>query len=153
MIGDKDQDPWGKAMREAWADWDGKREGIPTKTLSADEMMVLYHQDNKKSEVAVKHDQDKIQMELIPPELLIEVGKVLTFGATKYAPRNWEKGMDWSRAYGALLRHMMAFWGGENKDPESGLDHLSHAACCLTFLIAYNARGTGNDNRVQGEGE
>jgi len=54
--------------------------------------------------------------------------------AAKYAPHNWEKGIDYSRVYGALLRHMMAWWGGEDTDPETGLSHLHHAACCIMFL-------------------
>lgn len=95
----------------------------------------------------VKFDEGKVQLELIPPELFTAVGTVLTFGAIKYSPRNWEKGMDWSRCYGALQRHLNAWWGGEKKDPETGYSHLWHAACCITFLITFELRGTGTDDR------
>lgn len=95
----------------------------------------------------VKFDTDKVRLELLPPELLEGVGQVLTFGAKKYAARNWERGMDWSRPYAALLRHMMAWWSGEDTDPETGMSHLHHAGCCIAFLIAYEQRGIGNDNR------
>lgn len=94
-----------------------------------------------------KDDQDKVRMELLPPELLTVTAKVLTFGAKKYADRNWELGMNWSRVFGALQRHLWAWWGGEAKDAETGYSHLWHAACCLAFLIAYEARGTGTDDR------
>lgn len=95
----------------------------------------------------VKHDRDKIRMELLPPELLAGTAAVLTFGAEKYGERNWELGMDWGRPYGALLRHMNAWWAGEALDQETGLSHLWHAACCLSFLIAYEQRQIGRDNR------
>jgi len=57
--------------------------------------------------------------------------------------------MKWGRPYAALRRHMAAWWSGEDNDPETGLSHLSHAACCLAFLVAYEARGVGNDDRPQ----
>lgn len=94
-----------------------------------------------------KDDTDKNRMELIPPELLVAVADVLTFGAKKYEDRNWEKGMSWSRVFGALMRHMWAWWSGEGLDKETGKSHLWHAGCCIAFLIAYEARGTGTDDR------
>ena len=94
-----------------------------------------------------KDDTEKIRMELLPPELLWAVASVLTFGAIKYDDRNWEKGMNWGRVYGACQRHLNAWWGGEDKDKETGYSHLWHAACCVAFLITYEKRGTGNDDR------
>lgn len=88
----------------------------------------------------VKHDADKLRYDLVPPEALEEVVKVLTFGATKYTDRNWEKGINYGRVYGALMRHMQAFWKGEDKDIESDISHLSHAGCCLFFLLTYEGR-------------
>ena len=99
----------------------------------------------------VKHDAGKSRMELIPSELLFAVADVLTFGAKKYADRNWELGMNWSRPFGAAMRHLWAWWGGRGPttksylfgdlDAETGFSHLHHAACCLAFLIAYEERG------------
>ena len=96
---------------------------------------------------ARKNDQGKIRMELIPPELMIAVGDILTSGAIKYDDRNWEHGMDWSRVYGAMLRHQNAWWSGEDTDPETGRSHLWHVACCATFLLTYEMRGVGKDDR------
>lgn len=95
----------------------------------------------------VKFDANKIRMDLVPVEGVYAVADILTGGAAKYGDRNWEKGMDWSRPYGACLRHLFAWWGGENTDRESGKSHLWHAACNLFFLIAYSQRGVGNDDR------
>jgi hypothetical protein len=94
-----------------------------------------------------KDDAAKAPMHLIAPELLWALSDVLAFGAGKYAPRNWEAGLDWSRVYSAAQRHLWAWWGGEDRDPETGLCHLDHAACCLMFLIAYERRQAGRDDR------
>lgn len=114
-------------------------------------------QTSTKVEVGVKHDQDKIKLELIPPEFIFAVGDILTFGAKKYADRNWEKGMKWSRVFGALMRHMWSWWGGKGPtsvnfalgtlDPETQRSHLWHAGCCIAFLITYEERGVGEDDR------
>lgn len=98
-------------------------------------------------EPGLKFDGDKLPMELIAPILLSGVAEVLAFGANKYSARNWEKGMSWSRVYGAMLRHMTAFWSGENLDKETGLPHLWHAACCCMFLMEFARKGTGTDDR------
>lgn len=92
-------------------------------------------------EQGLKYDGDKLRYDLVPPEALEEIVKILTFGAQKYTDRNWEKGINYGRVYGALMRHLQAFWRGEDVDPESGLSHLSHAGCCLFFLLTYDRRG------------
>ncbi len=94
-----------------------------------------------------KDDAGKLPFHLLPPELLEGVASVLDFGAKKYHPRNWEAGMDWSRVFAALQRHSWAWWSGEDKDPETGKSHLAHLACCVAFLLAYEERGIGNDDR------
>lgn len=97
---------------------------------------------------AWKFDGDKVRYELLPPEFLEATATILTFGAKKYADRNWEKGMKWSRAFGALMRHMWAWWRCDPYDKETRKSHLWHAACCLAFLITYEMRGIGEDDRV-----
>jgi hypothetical protein len=96
---------------------------------------------------AIKHDQQKNRLELIPPELITATGEILTFGADKYGDRDWERGMAWGRVYGALQRHLNAWWAGAACDPETGKTHLAHASCCIAFLLAYEARGIGTDDR------
>lgn len=100
---------------------------------------------------AQKFDMDKPRYDLLPPELMEQTAKILTFGAQKYAVRNWELGMDWSRVFGALQRHMWAWWGGEDLDPETGESHLAHACCCIAFLTAYEQRKVGTDDRPKEE--
>jgi hypothetical protein len=95
-----------------------------------------------------KDDGAKPRTDLLPTDALLAVAEVLTFGAERYGVRNWEAGMAWGRVYAALLRHMFAWAQGEASDPETGLSHLAHASCCVLFLLAYELRGTGDDDRL-----
>lgn len=94
-----------------------------------------------------KDDGDKTPWDLLPSDAVEEILKVLAFGAKKYDRRNWEKGMAWSRPFAALMRHMWAWQRGEGTDPETGLSHLAHAGCCILFLLAYERRKIGKDDR------
>jgi Domain of unknown function (DUF5664) len=94
-----------------------------------------------------KNDQGKAPWHLLPFDALRAIVAVLGFGAKKYGDRNWEGGMDWDRPFGALMRHMSAWWQRESADPETGFSHLWHAGCCILFLIAYELRGIGRDTR------
>jgi len=96
---------------------------------------------------AVKHDGKKPRLDLIPPEVITAMGYMFGHGARKYDDRNWEKGMDWGRVFGALQRHLWCWWNEDDTDKESGKSHLWHAACCLAMLIAYEVRGIGRDTR------
>lgn len=94
---------------------------------------------NKKYEEApegfVKHDCDKPAADLVPPRAIEQVARVLAFGAQKYDADNWIK-CDRTRRYpAAAMRHLWAWFRGETNDPESGLPHLAHAACCVLFAL------------------
>lgn len=95
----------------------------------------------------VKHDGEKVQLDLLSVPALIGLGNVLTFGAKKYEAHNWRKGMVWSRLIAAALRHLFAFMLGEDTDPESGLPHIDHALCCLMFLSEFQKMKLGTDDR------
>ena len=96
---------------------------------------------------ANKHDGGKPRMDLLPPEALVAMAKILTGGAATYGARNWEKGLAWGRISGALLRHLTAWMAGEDTDPESGLPHSWHVLTNAAFLVAHEARGIGTDDR------
>lgn len=87
------------------------------------------------------------RFDLLPPDALWEIAEQFGYGATKYDDRNWEKGYDWSLSYGALQRHLHAWWGGEDDDPDSGRPHLAAAAFHVLVLVANSLRGTGTDDR------
>jgi hypothetical protein len=68
------------------------------------------------------------------PDFIFDISEVMTFGAKKYSAWNWAKGMAYSRLFGALMRHLWAWWKGQDNDPETGKSHLAHAGCCLMML-------------------
>ena len=92
----------------------------------------------------------KPRLDLVPWPAVEQIAEVLTYGAAKYDDNNWARGARWGRYFAALCRHLFAWWGGENLDPETGLSHLAHAGCCLLFLMSYQRNGWGTDDRFTG---
>ena len=92
------------------------------------------------------------RMDLIPWDAVKVISRVYNYGASKYedpdiGPHNWRRGYRWSLSYAALMRHITAWWEGEDNDPESGHSHLAHAAWhCLT-LIWFTLHNKGKDDR------
>ena len=84
----------------------------------------------------IKYDSEKPKMNLLPPKAIVEISKVLTFGAEKYDAENWRKLDDLQNRYTAgALRHIFAHMDGEELDPETSLSHLAHAMWCLLFKL------------------
>ena len=97
----------------------------------------------------VKNDSEKIRVDLVPTLSVIAAARAFTFGARKYSPWNWLKGLEWLRLYGAVLRHMLAWFMGERQDPESGLHPLDHALASLMMLQVHDELQLGKDDRPQ----
>lgn len=98
-------------------------------------------------EQAAKFDAGKPPLGLISRMALEEEAKVMEFGKQKYGTHNWRSGMDFSRLVDAALRHLYAFADGEDHDRETGLSHLAHARCCMAFLLEYQGKRLGTDDR------
>lgn len=98
----------------------------------------------------LKHDQGKPDMSLLSGIALLKVAEVMSFGKNKYAAHNWRGGFSWSRPLAACLRHVFAYLGGEDKDPESGISHLAHAVCCLMFILEFEETHKELDDRFKG---
>lgn len=100
------------------------------------------------STVSASHfDSGKEGVDQIPPEILLEIGSIYSFGEQKYGRDNWKKGMAWHRVYGSALRHIFKFWRGIDIDDESGLHHLDHAIWNLITLRYYQMHKLGEDSR------
>jgi len=84
----------------------------------------------------IKNDDGKRRWDLMLWPELGEVVRVLEYGDMKYEPGNWKLVDGWRwRYFGAACRHLFAWWGGEKRDPESGLLHLAHAIVSLLFIM------------------
>ena len=112
------------------------KQAEPISTVQAEELYVLQQatKNSHQSKEFIKHDTGKRRLSLIEPLFIQTLGDVITFGAEKYAPNNWRLCEDISRYRDALLRHIFAYLSGELTDPETGIEHLAHAACNLMFL-------------------
>lgn len=94
--------------------------------------------EEKEKNQGRKDDHSKRRVDLLPVKALESVADVLTFGAEKYGDDNWQKVPDAKRRYyAASLRHLFAWWRGQQVDKDSGYPHLAHAGCCVLFLLAF----------------
>lgn len=98
-------------------------------------------------EEALRFNEGKIRMDLLEPFAMEQIGKVFTMGATKYAPRNWEKGMAWSKVISSLKRHLLAIEKGEDYDKESELLHAAHVSWNALALLSYYKIAPQYDDR------
>lgn len=69
-------------------------------------------------------------------------------GARKYGPYNWRtKRVTASIYIDAALRHITAWFDGEELAEDSGIPHLGHARASLAILIDALETGNLNDDR------
>lgn len=112
----------------------------------ADEFMKALS-DRDKQEQALRYNQGKLQWSLVDFDSLEGLVRVLEYGAAKYAPDNWKKGMPVTQVSESLMRHLFAFLRGEDVDPESGCRHISHVMCNTMFLEYIMREKPHYDNR------
>lgn len=98
-------------------------------------------------EEGLRFNEDKDRWDLMHPKAQAGLARVLTKGAKKYAERNWEKGMSWSKVIASLKRHLAAIEKGEDYDLESGELHADHLQCNAHFLSAYYSIYPQGDDR------
>jgi len=86
---------------------------------------------NPKDALGIK----KVPMSTLPTGPACEVALAMMEGARKYGRHNYRvMGVKASVYYDAAMRHLTAFWEGEDIDPDSGINHLMKAAACLFVL-------------------
>ena len=103
-----------------------------------------YPDNNPKTAFGVK----KLPLHLVPPSAVGHLARAFSDGARKYGPYNWRMhAISSSVYYGAALRHMTAWWDGEDVNPDSGHHHLAHAMACLAMVLDGQALDKLNDDR------
>lgn len=97
---------------------------------------------------AVRSNKGKTEISQLPPAAVRAIATVMMMGEEKYGKHNWRKGLSYTSVCDSLLRHVFAFLDGEDLDPESGLNHMAHAATNAAFLLQYISDGKeGLDDR------
>lgn len=113
-------------------------------SLSSNDGSVPYPDNNPKTAVGAK----KLPLEVVPPSAMAALAEAFQNGAEKYGSYNWRtKTVSSSVYYAAALRHLQAWWDGENVADDSGIHHLHHAMACLAILVDAGSIGKLNDNR------
>lgn len=85
-------------------------------------------------ELGERKNEGKTEWSLVDFTSVEPLAKVLMFGAKKYAPNNWRKGLPYTKVIESLLRHVFKVLNGEVVDEESGIEHTGHIMCNAMFL-------------------
>ena len=82
-----------------------------------------------------KADQGKPRLSLVPRKIIWAIAKIREYGNKKYGSAdNWKK-VEPERYRDAAYRHFMRYLDDpDGVDEESGLPHLWHLACNISFL-------------------
>jgi hypothetical protein len=90
----------------------------------------------------------KAPLSTVSAPVMYELGLAMLEGALKYGKHNYRAvGVRYSTYFDAALRHMMAWWEGEDIDPDSGLHHLVKCMACCAVMRDSIILGNANDDR------
>ena len=90
----------------------------------------------------------KPPLSVIPLPPLYEVAAGLLEGACKYRRHNYRRaGIRNSIYYDGVMRHLAAWWEGQDIDPDSGIHHVSKAIACLLVLRDAQMADMATDDR------
>lgn len=103
-----------------------------------------YPDDNPKT----IHGTAKPGFAALPPVGLFHQGRVHEDGAAKYEKMNWrDDKVSASVYYNAMMRHLLAWWDGEENAADSGVHHLGHLMASANIILDAAAQGMLNDDR------
>jgi len=92
---------------------------------------------------------DKVPMHLWPQTATVWGVLGMLDGATKYGRSNWRAtGVRASIYYDAIVRHLTAWFEGEDIDPDSGLPHMAHLLASAAIIVDAIAAGRFRDDRM-----
>ena len=90
----------------------------------------------------------KVPMSTVSAPVLAEISLGMLEGACKYGRHNYRMvGVRSSVYYDATMRHLMAWWEGQDIDPASGLHHVTKAITSLVVLRDAMLHGMCDDDR------
>jgi len=100
---------------------------------------------NPKDAVGIR----KAPMSTVPANVMAELGVAMLEGAAKYGRHNYRTaGVRASVYYDGVMRHLMAWWEGEDIDPDSGISHVTKAIASLTVLRDAMMQQMWDDDRA-----
>ena len=99
---------------------------------------------NPKDAIGVR----KAPLSTVPMGVVVEMGVGMLEGTAKYGRHNYRcAGVRASVYFDALMRHMIAWWEGEDVDQDSGMSHVTKALCTLAVLRDAQMQSMLTDDR------
>ena len=101
-------------------------------------------------ELGAKVDAGKVRVSLLFndfPRALLEVAKISTFGANKYAAHSWLHVPNGIERYDDAKDRHILYGAMEDNDPDSGLLHLAHEAWNVLAKLELIIREMEKDNK------
>lgn len=90
----------------------------------------------------------KVPLHLVPPVAVAQMACAFRDGGAKYGPYNFrDEKVSASVYYAAALRHLTAWWDGEDLASDSGEHHLAHAMACMAIVLDGQGSEFLNDDR------
>lgn len=87
---------------------------------------------------SIKQDRGKVRVDLVEPSFIMSVARIMTYGIEEqyYLEDSWKEVPNAiNRYYAALMRHILAWRGGNDYDDQSRFHHLAHAAANIMMLL------------------
>lgn len=99
---------------------------------------------NPKDSVGIR----KAPLSTVPMNVVAEAGVAMLEGALKYGRHNYRAmGIRESVYFDGTMRHLLAYWEGEDIDPDSGVSHLTKAIASLLVWRDAQMNGNATDDR------
>lgn len=96
---------------------------------------IIIPSDTLEPSQVAKADKGKLQITLVPRQIIRDIAKVRMYGNEKYGSSDNWKQVEIDRYRDALCRHLLAYLDDpDGKDEESGLYHYQHLACNMAFI-------------------
>ena len=119
-------------------------DGIILERIDADFADPVRKDTNPKDAIGIR----KAPISTVPGAVVMEIGLGLLEGACKYRRHNYRSvGVRASVYYDACFRHLVAWWEGENTDPDSGLPHIAKLLSSGAVLRDAQLQGMLVDDR------
>lgn len=125
--------------------------GLKKECLDDKSRLLDLHNTEKTKTTGIKFDGGKPDMSLIPMVALVKEAEAFMVGAKKYGRYNYCKGHDAHQLAAAMLRHITAWFNGEENDPVDGQSHLGSVRACAAMILRQQELGTLRDNRFKPE--
>ena len=101
------------------------------------------YEKKKDIEQEAKADAGKLQIHMVPMQIVRDIAEVRMYGTNKYGDENNWKKVELIRYIDAMLRHTLAFLEDfHSVDEESGIPHYKHAECNWAFISELLRGGT-----------